>query len=119
MTIKGINKAIEEPNTGSIANFHRIEYFSIDLRSKYVSMIVRGYVSEDTCDSGRLHIMETNVSISDAPTLADNIPQFLYNAITAVAPEPEVDPTQPNTALPVNVFAGGVLVGEVTTKPKK
>ena len=118
MAIKGISKAIEEVNTGSVAAFHRIEHYSVDMRSKYVSLIVRGYVSEAACDNGKTHMMETTTTISEAPALTDNVLEFLYKAITADAPEVIQDPTQPRMPAPINVFSGAELVYEAIAKAK-
>ncbi|PRC93103.1 hypothetical protein [Solimicrobium silvestre] len=121
MAIKGISKSIEEVNTGSAAAFHRIEHYSVDMRSKYVSLIVRGYVTEAACDNGKLHIMETTTTIAQAPALTDNVLEFLYKTITAVAPEAIPSQSQPAMPVPVaiNAFAGAELVYEVVAKVKK
>lgn len=112
--ILGISKEIEADATGAIATFHRIEYYAVDLRSKIVTLVVNGYVSQATHAAGKQALVSINTTLHGLPPDGDDPLAFAYQA--AVAPAPVVDPENPAPSpmmpQPINVYAGAQLVTE-------
>lgn len=112
--ILGISKEIEADATGAIATFHRIEYYSVDLRSKTMTLVVNGYVSQAAFAAGKQALVSINVSLQGLPPEGDDALVFAYHS--AVAPAPVADPANP-APVPMmphqtNVYAGADLVTE-------
>lgn len=112
--ILGISKEIEADATGAIATFHRIEYYSVDLRSKTMTLVVNGYVSQAAFTAGKQALVSINVSLQGLPPEGDDALVFAYHS--AVAPAPVADPANaaPMPMMPhsINVYAGAQLVTE-------
>lgn len=107
---QGINKTIECASTGALALFHRIEYYSVDLRSKYTTLVVNGYVSQDAFEKGKQAIVSTNVTLQAAPGTDDVALNYFYEELVTMPQEPVVDAMQPHMPTPTNMFAGAELV---------
>ena len=110
MSAKGISKSIECPNTGAVATFHRIDYYSVDLRSKYSTLVINGYISEAAYSNGKIGVTSSNVTLQGAPASTDDVLDFFYKNVTAPAPA-VTDSTQ--LIAQANVFAGAQLVQDV------
>lgn len=112
--IIGISKEIEADATGAVAKFHRIEYYSVDLRAKLSTLTVSGYVSQAAQKAGKQALVSINVTVQAIPGDGDAALDFFYRAVTAPAPAQTPDPASPVPMLPqaANVFAGAELVTE-------
>lgn len=112
--IIGISKDIEADATGAVAKFHRIEYYSVDMRAKVSTLTVNGYVSSEAQKAGKQALTSINVTIQALPDDSDTALNFFYRIATQPAAEPAIDPASPMPAMPgpVNLFAGAELVTE-------
>lgn len=105
-----INKPIAANETGAVANFHRIEYYSVDLKSQFSNLVVNGYVSQDTFNNNKQALVSTNVTITSVPTGNESALDYFYAQLVLPVTPPVVDPNQPHTPTPVNVFSGADLI---------
>lgn len=107
---QGINQAIAANETGAVANFHRIEYYSVDLKSHFSTLVVNGYVSQETFANNKQALVSTNVTINSIPSAGTTDLDYFYEQIILVVPPPVADPNQPHIPVPVNMFAGAELI---------
>lgn len=96
MTIKYIDKAIEDPNTGADVKYHEITAVSIDYKNGYASVTVESYISAKTKAAGKLPVGQpTMLSFSgNVPTMADNPIDFFYAHLTQDPPEGYQEPAE-------------------------
>jgi hypothetical protein len=104
MSIKGISARIEDPNTGADATFHVIHFYSVDVRNQLSTVLLEGYVSQDSQAAGRNALMHHNVQVPGIPDDA-GAPDWLYAAVTQPAPA-----GADIASVSQNVFAGATLV---------
>lgn len=109
---KGIKQAIECPNSGAVANFHRIEFYTVDLRSKYSTLTVSGYVSAEAFANGKHAIISTNVTLQSVPGPSDFNQDYFYDQLVHVVPDVIADEALPHTPAPTNSFSGAELIPE-------
>ncbi|STZ77343.1 hypothetical protein [Bergeriella denitrificans] len=99
LKIIGISHEIEDENTGAIADFHVIEYASIDYKYHTATATVNGYVNRKAFERGRNPLCSHTLTIQTAhiDSDAEISRQWLYGQ--AVLPEAAN-----------SVFAGAELV---------
>lgn len=96
MTIKFIEKAIEDPNTGADVKYHEITAVNIDYKHLYASVTVESYISQKAKETGKQPVSHpTILSFSgNVPTMADNPVDFFYTQLTQPTPEGYQEPTE-------------------------
>lgn len=96
MTIKFIEKAIEDPNTGADVKYHEITAISVDYRNRYASITVESYISQKAKQAGKQPVGHpTTLSFNgNIPTMAENPIDFFYAALTQAAPADYVEPNE-------------------------
>lgn len=96
MTIKFIEKAIEDPNTGAEVKYHEITAVNIDYKNHYASVTVESYISRKTKEAGKSPVGHpTTLSFSgNVPTMADNPIDFFYAHLTQAPPEGYQEPAE-------------------------
>lgn len=106
----GLKLSVEDTNTGAQATYHRIEYYSVDLRAKQCTAMLAGYVSEKTQADGRSPLMNHNVTVQGLPLENESDLEWLYSEVSKPAPELAADVVN-GMMMPgaVNVFSGAEL----------
>lgn len=96
MTIKYIDKPIEDPNTGADVKYHEITAVNIDYKNRYASVTVESYISKKTKAAGKSPVGHpTTLSFSgNVPTMEDNPIDFFYAQLTQPAPEGYQEPAE-------------------------
>lgn len=96
MTIKYIEKAIEDQNTGADVKYHEITAVNIDYKNRYASVTVESYISKKTKEAGKSPVGHpTILSFSgNVPTMADNPVDFFYAKLTQPTPEGYQEPAE-------------------------
>ena len=112
MTIKFIEKAIEDENTGADVKYHEITAVNIDYKNRYASITVESYISLKTKQAGKLPVGNpTTLSFSDeVPTMAENPIDYFYQRLTQPIPDDYVEPSEEEKYqgwISPYVFAGG------------
>lgn len=112
MTIKYIDKAIEDPNTGADVKYHEITAVSVDYKNRYASVSVESYISLKAKQRGKapvgypIHLTFTE----NIPNMADNPIDFFYTQLTQPLPEGYQAPTEEekyNGLVDPYLFCGG------------
>lgn len=62
-----INHEIEDESTGAVANYHVIEYVSIDYKYKTVTATLNGYVSKKAYEAGRNPLCSHSITVNALP----------------------------------------------------
>lgn len=114
MTIKFIEKAIEDPNTGADVKYHEITAVNIDYKHLYASVTVESYISQKAKETGKQPVGHpTILSFSgNVPTMADNPVDFFYTQLTQPVPEDYQAPTEEEKYtgwVDPYLFAGGKI----------
>lgn len=114
MTIKFIEKAIEDPNTGADVKYHEITAVNIDYKHLYASVTVESYISQKAKETGKQPVGHpTILSFSgNVPTMADNPVDFFYTQLTQPVPENYQAPTEEEKYtgwVDPYLFAGGKI----------
>ncbi len=73
-----INHEIEDESTGAVANYHVIEYVSIDYKFKTVTATLNGYVSKKAYDAGRNPLCSHSISVNALPEDGEVSRAWLY-----------------------------------------
>lgn len=96
MTIKFIEKAIEDPNTGADVKYHEITAVNIDYKNHYASVTVESYISQKAKQAGKQPVGHpTTLSFNgNGPTMADNPIDYFYEFLVQPAPEGYVEPAE-------------------------
>lgn len=96
MTIKFIEKAIEDENTGADVKYHEITAVNIDYKNHYASVTVESYISYKTKQAGKSPVgSPITLSFSDSvPCMDENPIDYFYQRLTAPVPEGYVEPSE-------------------------
>jgi hypothetical protein len=118
MTIKGIDILVEDEGTGAQANFHRIELYSVDVRSGQTTAHISGYVSEVKQLAGRNPLMQRSVTVYGVPDRGVDAQDWIYTELIKPVPEQPAGELLPGMPMPPmpgmrNVLVGGKLVADV------
>lgn len=73
-----INHEIEDESTGAVANYHVIEYVSIDYKFGTVTATLNGYVSKKAYEAGRNPLCSHSVTVNSLPDGAEVPRAWLY-----------------------------------------
>lgn len=76
--IIAISHEIEDESTGAVANYHVIEYVSIDYKFKTVTATLTGYVSKKTYDAGLKPLCSHSISVNALPEDGEVSRAWLY-----------------------------------------
>ena len=88
--IIAISHEIEDENTGAVANYHVIEYVSIDYKFNSVTATLNGYVSKKTYESGRKPLCSHSVTFNSLPDGAEVSRAWLYDKVVEQGNEQSV-----------------------------
>lgn len=93
MTIKYIEKAIEDQNTGADVKYHEITAVNIDYKNRYAAVTVESYISAKAKAAGKMAVgSPITLSFNDIPCMDENPITFFYQRLTAPMPEEYVEP---------------------------
>lgn len=92
-----INHEIEDENTGAVADYHVIEYVSIDYKYNSVTATINGYVSKKTYEAGRNPLCSHTVTVNGIQDGEEVSRAWLYGKVVEQGNEQ-------------SVFAGAELV---------
>lgn len=120
MAIKGIDILVEDSGTGASANFHRVEFYSVDERSGQTTAHVSGYVSEVKQLAGRNPLMQRSITLYGVPARGVDSQDWIYTELVKPVPEQPAGELLPGMPMPVmpdmrNVLVGGKLVADAVT----
>ena len=73
-----INHEIEDESTGAVANYHVIEYVSIDYKFKTVTATLNGYVSKKAYEEGRNPLCSHSITVNALPEDGEVSRAWLY-----------------------------------------
>lgn len=76
-----IKHEIEDESTGAVANYHVIEYVSIDYKYNSVTATMNGYVSKKAYESGRNPLCSHSVTVNGLPDGAEVSRTWLYDKV--------------------------------------
>lgn len=76
--IIAISHEIEDESTGAAANYHVIEYVSIDYKFKTVTATMNGYVSKKAYDAGRKPLCSHAITVNTLPEDGEVSRAWLY-----------------------------------------
>lgn len=74
-----ISHEIEDESTGAVANYHVIEYVSIDYKYNNVTATMNGYVSKEAYEAGRNPLCSHSVTVNGLPGGAEVSRTWLYS----------------------------------------
>lgn len=94
--ILAISHEIEDENTGAIAEFHVLEYLTIDYKYQSATATINGYINQKAYEKGRSAITSTTLTVHGLPENGDPTRDWVYEQAVAE-----------NTG---SVFAGAELV---------
>jgi hypothetical protein len=111
MSTKGLHIDLQDANTGAIAGFHVVEYYSIDVKNRQSIARLSGYVSESTYDGNKAPLVSHNVTIPLCPGLTDYPIEWIYDQLILVSENNNQDnQSAPNLASNGNVFQGATKI---------
>ena len=76
--ILAIRHEIEDENTGAIAEFHVLEYLTIDYKYQSATATLNGYVNQKAYNKGRSALTSTTLTIQGLPENADPTRDWAY-----------------------------------------
>lgn len=76
-----IKHEIEDENTGAVADYHVIEYVSIDYKYGSATATLNGYVSKKTYEAGRNPLCSHTVTVNGLPDDAEVSRAWLYGKV--------------------------------------
>ena len=85
-----IKHEIEDESTGAVANYHVIEYVSIDYKYNTVTATMNGYVSKKAYESGRNPLCSHSVTVNSLPDGAEVSRAWLYGKVVEQGNEQSV-----------------------------
>ena len=80
--INGISLTTEDTNTGATTNFHHIDAFNVDYRTKNAYIQVGSYVSKETFDAGKNSITINSIILENIDFNTINL-EIIYNAVVS------------------------------------
>lgn len=88
--IIAITREIEDESTGAVANYHVIEYVSIDYKFNSVTATLNGYVSKKAHEAGRNPLCSHSVTVNSLPDGAEVSRAWLYGKVVEQGNEQSV-----------------------------
>lgn len=88
--IIAITREIEDESTGAVANYHVIEYVSIDYKFNSVTATLNGYVSKKAHEAGRNPLCSHSVTLNSLPDGAEVSRAWLYGKVVEQGNEQSV-----------------------------
>lgn len=76
--IIAIKHEIEDENTGAVANYHVIEYVSIDYKYGSATATLNGYVSKKAYEAGRNPLCSHSIAVNVLPEGGEVTRAWLY-----------------------------------------
>lgn len=96
MTIKYIEKAIEDENTGADVKYHEITAVNIDYKNHYATVSIESYISLKTKQAGKSAVGHpTTLTFNgNVPCMNENPIDFFYAQLTQPVPETWQEPSE-------------------------
>ncbi|WP_241482486.1 hypothetical protein [Muribacter muris] len=95
MTIKYIEKTIEDANTGADVKYHEITAVNADYKNKYVSVTIESYISRKTKEAGKEPVgSPITLSLNHCPTMAENVVDWAYQQLIQPLPQDYAEPEE-------------------------
>ena len=82
----GMKKDITDATTGASIGFHKITYYTVDVINGAFSVIVKGFVSQTTYQSGLQSVNQTNTQINGKPPVGKDAEAWLYEQLSSATP---------------------------------